>query len=135
MPHLLDFNASVVTPISGGVAIPVPLTPAKVTLASVIVTIPAVVPRFVQINATVGVSGDVGTGTYLYRINRGGTEIYYSLVGIESGYEKFELNTLLAIDGNATPGPQAYTLTIETVSPGLTATVIGPIEISASVYG
>lgn len=135
MAHLLDYNATVVTPITDGVSIAAPLSPARVTVASVIVNVPAVVPRYVQISATVGVRADTSTGRYLFRIFRGGTEIYYSLLGIESGFEKFALNTLLAIDGNATPGPQAYSLTIERVTAALTVVVIGPVEISASVFG
>jgi hypothetical protein len=135
MAQLFDYNATVVTPISGGVVIALPQTPAKATLASVIINVPGVVPRYVEIRATVGVRGDVGTGQYLFRVARGGTEIYYSLQGVESALEKFVLNTLNVIDGNSPPGPQVYTLTIEKITAGLTATVIGPIEISASSYG
>jgi hypothetical protein len=135
MPHLTDYNATVVTPITDGISIAVPLTPAGVGLASVIVTVPNNVPRFVEIQATVGVRADIGTGNYLYRIFRGTTEIYYSELGIDSNVEIFALNTLLAVDGNASVGPQIYTLTLETLTPGLTLTAIGPVEMSASAFG
>jgi len=135
MPQLFDYNATVVTPITDGVSIAAPLTPAGVGIASVVVRVPNVVPRFVEIRATVGVRGDAGTGRYLYRVFRGTTEIYYSLQGIESSLEKFVLNTLNVVDGNAEPGPQIYTLSIEIFTPGLTAIVVGPVEISASSYG
>ncbi|WP_372635007.1 hypothetical protein [Cohnella sp.] len=135
MPTLFDYNATVVTPITDGVSIAVPQTPVRADIASVIVNVPNVVPRFVEIRATVGVRADAGFGQYLYRVLRGGTEIYYSLVGIEFGAETFNLDTLLVIDGNSPPGPQVYTLSIEKFTAGLTATVVGPIEISASSFG
>ena len=135
MTTLFDYNATVVTPIAGGTNIAVPLTPAKVDVASVIVNVPNVVPRFVEINASVGIQGNPGSGSVLYRIRRGGTEIYYSRIGIEASFTTFQLNSLLAIDGNSPPGPQIYTVSIESVTPGLTVAVIGPVEISASSFG
>ncbi|BBI36326.1 exosporium protein C [Cohnella abietis] len=135
MTTLLAYNATVVTPITDGVQINVPQTPAGVGIATVIVNVPNVVPRYVEIRATVGIRGDEGTGQYLFRLFRGTTEIYYSLLGAEAGFEKFYLNTIQKTDGNAAPGPHAYTLSIEKFTPDLSLTVIGPVEISASVYG
>lgn len=135
MAHLLDYNATVVTPITDGVQIPIPQTPTGVGLASVVINVPNVFPRFVEINATVGVRGDVGSGQYLFRIFRGTTEIYYSLVGIESGFEKYNLSALQTIDGNSPAGPQVYTVSVEKFTAGLTAVVVGPVEISAAAYG
>ncbi|MFB9276772.1 hypothetical protein [Cohnella cellulosilytica] len=135
MTTLFNYNATVVTPIAGGTNIAVPLTPAKTDIASVIVSVPNVVPRYVEINATIGIEGSPGAGSVLYRIRRGGTEIYYSRIGVETSFTTYELNALLAIDGNSPPGPQIYTVSIESVTPGLTAAVIGPVEISASSFG
>ncbi|RED52586.1 MULTISPECIES: hypothetical protein [Cohnella] len=135
MTTLFNYNATVVTPIAGGTNIAVPLTPAKTDIASVIVSVPNTVPRYVQIVATVGIQSNPGSGSVLYRIRRGGTEIYYSRIGIEASFTTFQLNSLLTIDGNSPSGPQIYTLSIESVTPGLTVAVIGPVEISATSFG
>ncbi|MFC4601565.1 hypothetical protein [Cohnella hongkongensis] len=135
MAKLFDYNATIVTPITDGTSIAIPLTPARVDVGSVIVNVPNVVPRYVQVNATIGIRGDAGTGSILFRIRRGGTEIYYSLIGLESGFERFALSTLLAVDGNSPPGPQVYTVSVERFTAGLTAFVIGPVEITASSFG
>ncbi|CAI6059728.1 exosporium protein C [Cohnella sp. JJ-181] len=129
---IVHFNATSVTPITDGVQIPVPQTPQGVGLATVISSVPSI-PNTVQLSASVGLRGDVGTGSVLFRIFRDGHEIYYSRQGIESGFEQFALVTLQAYD-NAAPGQHAYTLSIEKLTAGLTATVIGPINLSATVY-
>jgi len=135
LPRLFDYNASVVTPATDGTAIPAPLAPAETALASVVVNVPDAVPRFAEIRATVGVRADSGTGRFLLRVFRGGTNVYYSVVGIEADYEKFALLSVLAIDGNSPPGPQVFTLTFERLTPDLVVIAIGPIEMSASSYG
>ncbi|RED58079.1 exosporium protein C [Cohnella lupini] len=134
MTKSVFYNATVVTPITGGVLIPIPQTPTGLGVATVIVDVPNIVPRFVEIIATVGIQGIAGTGSYLFRIFRGTTEIYYSRVGIESAVEEFALNSIQHIDANATPGSHAYTLSVEKITAALSASVIGPIEIRASVY-
>lgn len=129
---VVSYNATSVTPIADGVQIPVPQTPQGVGLATVIATVPSI-PNTVQLVASVGIRGDNNVGSVLFRLFRDGQEIYYSRQGIESGFEKYAVVTLQAFD-NATPGHHAYTLSIEKLTAGLTATVIGPINLSAAVY-
>ncbi|MCY9669956.1 exosporium protein C [Paenibacillus alginolyticus] len=122
-----------VTPVTDGVQIPVPLTPAGVGLAEVRVDVPATFPQVVELKATIGIRGDVGTGSVLFRIFRDGQVIYYARQGIESGFEKYYVPTIQAIDVNPPAGSHGYTLSIESLTAGLTAVVIGPITLSALV--
>ncbi|MDQ0871406.1 hypothetical protein QFZ77_000065 [Paenibacillus sp. V4I3] len=122
-----------VTPVTDGVQIPVPLTPAGVGLAEVRVDVPATYPQVVELKATIGLRGDVGTGSVLFRIFRDGQVIYYARLGLESGFEKYYLPTIQAIDVNPPAGSHGYTLSIESLTPGLAVVVIGPINLSALV--
>lgn len=122
-----------VTPVTDGVQIPIPLTPAGVGIAEVRVNVPATYPQVVELKATIGLRGDVGTGSVLFRIFRNGQEIYYARLGLESGFEKYYLPTIQAIDVNPPAGSHGYTLSVERLTAGLTATVIGPITLSALV--
>ncbi|MEC0128441.1 hypothetical protein [Paenibacillus pabuli] len=122
-----------VTPVTDGVQIPVPLTPAGVGLAEVRVDVPATYPKVVELKATIGLRGDSGLGSVLFRIFRDGQVIYYARLGVESAFEKYYLPTIQAIDVNPPAGSHGYTLSIESLTPGLTAVVIGPITLSALV--
>jgi hypothetical protein len=133
MSNVLSYNAVTVTPVTDGVQIPVPLTPAGVGLAAVRVSIPVAFPNTVELKATVGVRGDVGTGSVLFRIFRDDQVIYYARQGVETNFEKYSLVTLQALDITAPVGSHGYTLSIESLTPGFTATVIGPITLSATV--
>jgi hypothetical protein len=83
MANIFSYKAIVVTPVTDGVQITVPQTPAGVGIAEVRVTVPSFFPNFVELKATVGLRGDVGTGSVLFRIFRDGQEIYYARQGIE----------------------------------------------------
>ncbi|KRF34515.1 hypothetical protein [Paenibacillus sp. Soil787] len=122
-----------VTPVTDGVQIPVPLTPAGVGLAEVRVDVPATFPQVVELKATIGLRGDVGLGSVLFRIFRDGQVIYYARLGVESSFEKYYVPTIQAIDVNPPAGSHGYTLSIESLTAGLTAVVIGPITLSALV--
>jgi hypothetical protein len=69
----------------------------------------------------------------LFRIFRDAQEIYYGRQGLESAFEKYYLINLQAIDVTAPLGSHGYTLSVESLTPGLSATVIGPLTLSASV--
>lgn len=122
-----------VTPVTDGVQIPVPLTPAGVGLAEVRVNVQGTYPQVVELKATVGVRADVGVGSVLFRIFRDGQVIYYARLGLEAGFEKYYLPTIQAIDVNPPAGSHGYTLSIESLTAGFTAVVIGPINLSALV--
>lgn len=77
---LLDYNAHVVTPITNGVNIPVPISPAGVQIAGVGVyidpAVPAHFPNKVELKATIGVNVLLDTPNILVRIWRAGSEIF-----------------------------------------------------------
>jgi hypothetical protein len=135
MPNnFLSYNAVTVSPITDGVQIPVPQTPESVDIAAVKTSATHAFPNVVELKATVGIRADVSVGSVLFRIFRDAQEIYNARQGMESNFEKFYLTTLQAIDVSAQLGSHDYTLTVESLSPGFTATVIGPINFSASVF-
>lgn len=129
---IVTYNATSVTPITGGVQIPIPQTPQGVGLVTVIASVPSI-PNTVELKASVGIQGTTGTGSVLFRLFRDGQEIYYSRQGIESGEEQFALVGIQALD-NAAPGQHAYTLSVEKVDAGLTVSAIGPVNLSATVF-
>ena len=133
MANIYNYNATVVTPITNGVAINVPQTPAGVGLAEVRVTVPHITPNYVELKATIGVQATLVTGNVLFRIFRDGVEIYYALKSIGLTTEPYALVTLQAIDLNAPAGSHGYTLSIVKFTAGLSATVIGPLNLSATV--
>jgi len=133
--RLLDYNAVVPSPIVDG-STPIPITPAGVGIALVTVNVPAgSTPNFVQLKGSVGVQGTSGRGQILFRVFRGPTEIYYSEVGIESGFESFYLPSIQMVDANVPAGTQGYTLSVENLTPTLTVNVVGPIVWSALAIG
>lgn len=134
MAQILAYGTNVPTPITDGAAITIPLTPAGQGISLVRITVPPVAPianNRVELKATVGFRGDFGTGSVLFRIFRDGHEIYYAREGFESGFEKYYLTTLQAIDAGVAPGTHDYVLSVELLSAGTAATVIGPITFSA----
>lgn len=89
--------------------------------------------KIVELKATIGLRGDAGTGSVLFRIFRDGQVIYYARHGVESSFEKYYVPTIQAVDVNPPAGSHGYTLSIESLTAGLTAVVIGPITLSALV--
>ncbi|MFC5650447.1 exosporium protein C [Paenibacillus solisilvae] len=136
MTKVLNYNVSVPAVVTDAVAIVVPQTPAKVILAELgIFILPeAANNNRVELKATVGWKGTLGTGSVLFRVFRDNQEIYYAREGFESSFEQFYLTTLQVIDINAAPGAHGYSLYIEKLTAGAAATVIGPINLSATVY-
>lgn len=137
MPTVLNYNATVVTPAAGGVAIPIAHSPSLTQVAQVVINVPNSNTRFVEVKATVGVQGTSDIGSLLFRLFRdGGIQVYTAQQDLLNGFTEAEVITLQAVDGNATVGPHVYTLTVEVLSPsGLTANIFGPVDISATVYG
>jgi hypothetical protein len=134
MPNnILSYNAVMLTHVTDGVQIPVPQTPVRVEIAAVSVNVTHAFPNFVELKATVGTRADASVGSVLFRIFRDAQEIYNARQGMDSNFEKFYLTTLQAIDVSAPLGSLGYTLYVESLTPGFTATVIGPINFSASV--
>ena len=136
MTRVLNYNVSVPAVVTDQVAIVVPQTPSKVILAELgIFVLPeAANHNRVELKATVGFKGVTGTGSVLFRVFRDAQEIYYAREGFEAFFEQFYVTTLQIIDINVAPGAHGYSLYIEKLSAGTAATVIGPINLSATVY-
>ncbi|KAF6578230.1 hypothetical protein G9G54_13195 [Paenibacillus sp. EKM212P] len=133
---VLDYNASVITPITNGINLPVPISPAGLGIATTSVfidpAIPGAVNNRVELKASIGLRF-VGTGNIrvLVRIWRAGKEIYY---GLESNV--FDNNIILNVEtvDVAPLGVQNYQLIIENQTPATTAFVSGPLVFSATAY-
>ncbi|OMF78341.1 hypothetical protein [Paenibacillus peoriae] len=133
---VLDYNASVITPITNGINLPVPISPAGLGIATTSVFIdPAIfgaVNNRVELKASIGLRF-VGAGNIrvLVRIWRAGKEIYY---GLESNV--FDNNIILNVEtvDVAPLGVQNYQLIIENQTPATTAFVAGPLVFSATAY-
>lgn len=129
MAQILAYNVSEPARITDGASIPIPLTPAGVGIADFSLVIPSV-PNFVELKATVGIRGDVDIASVLFRIFRDGQVIFYAREGIETDFEQFYLVPIQMVDPNVTPGAHTYTLSVENLTAGTTATVVGPIVFS-----
>src|SRR5690349_18528768 len=93
---LTSFGGIAPITFTGGISLPVPLVPAGVGIIDISVTTS---PRTkIWLNATVGVQGNSGTGRIIFRILRFGTEIFYTVQGIETNFEKFYTISFSTID-------------------------------------
>lgn len=137
--QIIDYNATVVTPIANGVSIPVPISPAGVSIATTSVFIdpanPASLTNRVELTATFGYQSLVLDPEIIVRIRRAGTEIYYALVGNAfDNDDKFSFVSLQMIE-QAPFGTQNYQLIVENRNAGTSANVIGPITFTALAIG
>ncbi|MEF2965744.1 hypothetical protein V3851_07875 [Paenibacillus sp. M1] len=138
---LLDYNAQVVTPITNGVNIPVPISPAGIEIASTSVFIdpadPASFPNKVELKATIGFDIDLDSPNILVRIWRAGTEIFYALAEFDNLVSDIDdaVISLHFVDANAPAGTQIYQLIVENQDDNSAAFVVGPIVFSAMAIG
>ncbi|WP_379140613.1 hypothetical protein [Paenibacillus sp. sgz500992] len=138
---LLDYNATVVTPITGGISTLIPISPAGVQIAGVAVFIdpanPAHFPNKVELKATIGIDvpnlGDFPN--ILIRIWRAGVEIFYALAEYEEDFNDDGIISLHMVDINAPAGTQNYQLIVENQDNNSTAFVVGPVVFSAMAIG
>lgn len=136
---IIDYNATVVTPIANGVNIPIPASPAGVSIATTSVYIdpanPASLTNRVELNATFGYRSILGEPEIIVRLWRAGTEIYYALAGDAfNGVDEYSLVSLQMIE-HASLGTQNYQLIVENRNAASTARVIGPITFTAIAIG
>ncbi|WP_151734400.1 exosporium protein C [Paenibacillus tengchongensis] len=136
---ILDYNATVVTPITNGVNFPIPISPAGREIAVTSVYIdpanPAHYPNKVELKATIGVEAQLDTPNVLVRIWRAGSEIFYGLVELENFYNDWGLISLHMVDINAPAGTQNYQLIVENQDTNAQARVVGPVIFSAMAIG
>ncbi|MNC09818.1 hypothetical protein D3C75_574460 [compost metagenome] len=138
---LLDYNATVVTPITDGVSIPVPISPAGVQIAGTSVYIETAVPTHfpnkVELKATIGFDIDFDSPNILVRIWRAGTEIFYALAEFDNFTSDIDdaIISLHMVDINVPAGVENYQLIVENQDTGSVATVVGPVIFSAMAIG
>ncbi|WP_178025183.1 hypothetical protein [uncultured Paenibacillus sp.] len=134
---LLDYNSTVVTPVTNGVNIPIPVV-GGVQIAAVSVFIdpadPASLTNRVELKATIGVEALSDTPNVLVRIWRAGTEIFYGLVELENVFNDWGLISVHMVE-HAPLGVQNYQLIVENQDNNSTARVVGPIVFSATAIG
>lgn len=134
---LLDYNSTVVTPVTNGVNIPIPVV-GGVQIAAVSVFIdpanPASLTNRVELKATIGVEALSDTPNILVRIWRAGTEIFYGLVELENAFNDWGLISVHFVE-HAPLGVQNYQLIVENQDNNSTARVVGPIVFTATAIG
>ncbi|MBE9913732.1 exosporium protein C [Paenibacillus donghaensis] len=130
MPQsLTGFGGIAPITFTNGISSPIPLVPKGVGIIDATVTVAPMTQ--VWLNATVGVQGNSGTGRVLFRIFRFDQEIFYTVQGIETNFEKFYTVSFSTLD---TPpeGETTYTLAVEALTQDFSATVVGPLTFTAA---
>lgn len=88
----------------------------------------------VELHATVGVRGITGIAQLIFRVTRGGRDIFTAQQGIEStGSEQNYIVSFQAIDHNVRPGKHEYRVTVENRTRNTRAVVVGPVNFSGLV--
>lgn len=112
----------------------IPHSPERLIVAHIDITIPRrnAKDNNVELIATVGLRGVTGTSQLLFRIFRDEKEIFRAQEGVESDPES-EVNyiaTFQAIDMDVNKGTHRYQVTVENMTNGTEAAVVGPISFS-----
>lgn len=129
MPVNLNYNATVVSPQMSSLNINIPA--GGVGIATVIVNVPGGTPPLVEVKATVGVEG---MGSILFILFRDGAPIFTARQDLGTAFQQFDIVTMQAVDGGSGLGFHAYTLGVQNLTTN-SATVVGPLDISATVFG
>jgi hypothetical protein len=135
MFHIIDYQAT--EPVRKvGKIMPktIPHSPKRLTVAHIKITIPRrnANDNNVELIATVGVRGISGTSQLLFKIFRDEKEIFRAQVGVESDptSEVNYIATFQAIDMDVEKGTHFYEVTVENITNGTEAAVVGPISFS-----
>ncbi|MGR5986334.1 MULTISPECIES: exosporium protein ExsC [Bacillus] len=116
----------------------IPASPDKAILANIKLKITRkdACNNRVQLISTVGDEGITGISQVLFRILRDNIKIFNAQVGIEStDLEQFYAQTFQAIDQDVSSGTHVYSLTVESLTSGTIADVIGPLSFSGLAIG
>ncbi|MCJ8010079.1 exosporium protein C [Lederbergia wuyishanensis] len=134
MVSIIDYQATQPSRRVNSVNIAIPQSPIRSVLATIRLTIPQsnATNNRVQLISSVGVRGVTGTSQLLFRIFRDGLEIFRFQVGVESDptSEVNYVETFQAIDSNVSQGTHTYQVTVQNITSGTEATVVGPISFS-----
>ncbi|MBS4196835.1 exosporium protein C [Lederbergia citri] len=134
MVSIIDYQATQPASRVNQVNLSIPHSPFRTTLATIRITIPRsnATNNRVELISTVGVRGVTGTSQLLFRIFRDGRQIFKTQVGVESDptSEVNYVETFQAIDTNVRKGIHTYQVTVENITRGTEAAVVGPISFS-----
>ncbi|HDR8183852.1 TPA: exosporium protein C [Bacillus thuringiensis] len=136
--HIIDYQATQPLNRTNETTFAIPNSPDKAILANLKLRISSRDSRNnrVELIATVGVKGITDISQILFRIFRDNTEIFNTQVGIEStDSEQFYAQTFQAIDQDLNCGTHVYSLTVENLTSGASAEVVGPLSFSALAIG
>lgn len=130
MTHIIDYQATQPISKTGETTFAIPSSPNKAILANLKLRISS---RDSRNNRVEGITG---TSQVLFRIFRDNIEVFNAQVGIEStDSEQFYVQTFQAIDQNVSSGTHEYSLTVENLTSGASAEVVGPLSFSALAIG
>ncbi|MFK4424982.1 MULTISPECIES: exosporium protein ExsC [Bacillus] len=138
MTHIIDYQATQPLNKTGETTFAIPHSPEKAILANIKLKISRrdALNNRVELIATVGVEGITEISQVLFRIFRDNTEIFNAQVGIEStDSEQFYAQTFQAIDQNVSCGTHEYSLTVENLTSGASADIVGPLSFSGLAIG
>ncbi|MDT3498748.1 exosporium protein C [Bacillus toyonensis] len=138
MTHIIDYQATQPISKTGETTFAIPASPDRAILAKIKLKISRRDARNnrVELIATVGVEGITEISQVLFRISRDNIEIFNTQVGIEStDSEQFYAQTFQAIDQDVNCGTHEYSLTVENLTSGASAEVVGPLSFSGLAIG
>ncbi|MBE5108422.1 exosporium protein C [Bacillus thuringiensis] len=138
MTHIIDYQATQPINKTNETTLAIPASPDRAILANIKLKFSRRDSRNnrVELIATVGVEGITGISQVLFRIFRDNIEIFNAQVGIEStDSEQFYVQTFQAIDQNVSCGTHEYSLTVENLTSGASADVVGPLSFSGLAIG
>ncbi|MGE7890812.1 exosporium protein ExsC [Bacillus cereus] len=138
MTHIIDYQATQPISKTGETTFAIPASPDRAILAKIKLKISRRDARNnrVELIATVGVEGITEISQALFRIFRDNVEIFNTQVGIEStDSEQFYAQTFQAIDQDVSCGTHEYSLTVENLTSGTSAEVVGPLSFSGLAIG
>ena len=135
MFHIIDYQATEpVSKVGKSRTKMIPHSPKRLTVAHIKITIPRrnANDNNVELIATVGVRGVTGTSQLLFKIFRDKKEIFRAQEGVESDptSEVNYIATFQAIDMDVEKGTHLYEVTVENITNGTQAAVVGPISFS-----
>ncbi|MGE7859453.1 exosporium protein ExsC [Bacillus mobilis] len=138
MTHIIDYQATQPISKTGETTFVIPASPDRAILANLKLKISKRDARNnrVELIATVGVEGITEISQVLFRIFRDNVEIFNTQVGIEStDSEQFYAQTFQALDQNVSCGTHEYSLTVENLTSGASANIVGPLSFSGLAIG
>jgi hypothetical protein len=136
--NILDFNEIVPSRTASEIMpIPIPTSATPQTLATISITLDPGAPlnNRLELNASVGVAGTGSVSQVVFRIFRDSTPIFVTQQGVQTAAEQFYIARIVTVDFNVAIGTHQYVLTVERSTVGATASVAGPISLSALALG